>query len=129
MQSSEEGILMEIAQVTPFSMWSTLKHELRTSHEQEIFELCIDECCRKADSKLKSYSVYVENLQPVYDHMKAVFNLIRIPMTDLMLNSIVKVDQDPNGRRRSEILNGMKINLDFAHEYFTTRYEKGITGF
>uniref|UniRef100_A0A915IN01 Uncharacterized protein n=1 Tax=Romanomermis culicivorax TaxID=13658 RepID=A0A915IN01_ROMCU len=111
------------------SAFRSVKHELRAAHEQEIFKLYVDEFRRKAGSKLDGYSVYVENLQPIYDHMKAIFSLIGIPMTDFMLNSVVKVDQDLNGSRRSEILNRMKINYDFAHAYFTSRYEKGITGF
>uniref|UniRef100_A0A915JYD9 Uncharacterized protein n=1 Tax=Romanomermis culicivorax TaxID=13658 RepID=A0A915JYD9_ROMCU len=53
----------------------SVKQDLRAAHEQEIFKLYVDEFRHLADSKLGGYKIDVENLQPVYDHAKAVFRL------------------------------------------------------
>uniref|UniRef100_A0A915JJU6 Uncharacterized protein n=1 Tax=Romanomermis culicivorax TaxID=13658 RepID=A0A915JJU6_ROMCU len=120
----DESIYEKMELIATPKCTGSVDHVLREANEDEVLRLYFEEFNRKS-----GLSIDFENVQRVYDHLKAIFSLIGVPMTDLMLRNVEKLNgKDSNDDPKIKILSRMKVNYNFAAAYFTSKYEIGLTG-
>lgn len=88
-----------------------VNHEMRRTHSRQMLRFYYDRMIAKAGSKIKATFEEFEN---AYKESFIFFGMMFVGVTDVMLTSIVKADEDETGWRRNEMLERVRAIYDDA---------------
>jgi len=102
-----------INDLTRFALWC-VNHDMRREHEATIFRHYYDRLKAKAGDKLPTD---YEQAKLIYDRSMAVNGILGVLSADVFLIMVAKVDEDPTGGRRKEMLQRVKAGYDDGIEF------------